>query len=62
MLTFRVLYFNQFALILRGQAISQIGDRIFQITSAWGVLKKTGPAATMGSVFIYSLLPQPKGV
>lgn len=57
MQTFRALYGRQFALVWSGQAISQIGDRVFQIALAWWVLEKTGSAVAMGGVFIFSTLP-----
>jgi MFS family permease len=57
MRTFRALNVRQFALVWSGQAISQIGDRVFQIALAWWVLEKTGSAVAMGSVFIFSTLP-----
>ncbi len=54
---FRALHNRPFALVWSGQAISQLGDRIFQIALAWWVLKATGSAVAMGTVFIFSSVP-----
>ncbi len=55
--TLRALRNRPFARVWSGQAISQIGDRVFQIALAWWVLEETGSAVAMGTVFIFSTLP-----
>lgn len=54
---FRALHGRPFALLWSGQAISLLGDRIFQLALAWWVLEKTGSTVAMGTVFIVSIVP-----
>ena len=54
---FRALHGRPFALLWSGQAISLLGDRIFQLALAWWVLEKTGSTVVMGTVFIVSIVP-----
>jgi hypothetical protein len=42
---FRALAHRPFALLWSGQAISALGDRLFQVALAWWVLEETGSAA-----------------
>lgn len=46
-----------FALIWSGQTISRLGDSLYRIALAWWVLEKTGSAAIMGTVLIFSFTP-----
>ncbi|HEX2978851.1 MAG TPA: MFS transporter, partial [Anaerolineaceae bacterium] len=46
-----------FALIWSGQTISRLGDSLYRIALAWWVLEKTGSAAIMGAVLIFSFTP-----
>src|SRR5687768_11669968 len=54
---FRALRVRAFALIWSGNAISLLGDRIFQVALAWWILEETGSALAMGSVFVVSIVP-----
>jgi len=54
---FRALRGRPFALLWGGQAISLLGDRLFDIALAWWVLEETGSAVVMGTVFVLSILP-----
>lgn len=54
---FRALRHRRLALLLFGQTLSRLGDFVFQIALAWWVLQKTGSALAMGTVFIFSLVP-----
>ncbi len=40
-----------------GQTISRLGDNLYRLALAWWVLEKTGSAAAMGTVLIFSFLP-----
>jgi hypothetical protein len=57
MALFRSLAYRSFALLWSGQTISRLGDSLYQIGLAWWVLEKTGSAAAMGTVFIFSFTP-----
>src|SRR4051812_16180027 len=46
-----------FALLWTGQALSRIGDYLYEIALAWWVLKETGSAAAMGLVLICAFTP-----
>lgn len=46
-----------FALLWGGQTISRLGDSLYGIGMAWWVLQKTGSAAAMGTVLIFSSIP-----
>lgn len=48
---------KNFALLLSGQLVSQIGDKFHMIAIAMWVLKTTGSSAKMGLVLAASLLP-----
>jgi DHA3 family tetracycline resistance protein-like MFS transporter len=54
---FRALHERPFALLWSGQTVSLLGDRVFQVALAWWVLEKTGSAAAMGTVMVFSILP-----
>jgi MFS transporter, DHA3 family, tetracycline resistance protein len=54
---FRSLTHRSFALLWSGQTISSLGDSLYQIALAWWVLEKTGSAAIMGTVLIFSSVP-----
>lgn len=57
MTLFNALGHRPFALLWSGQTLSRLGDSLYQISLAWWVLEKTGSAAAMGAVFIFSFLP-----
>jgi MFS family permease len=57
MTLFQSLAQRSFALLWSGQTISRLGDSIFQIALAWWVLEKTGSAAAMGTVLIFTSVP-----
>ncbi len=46
-----------FTLIWSGQTISRLGDSLYRIALSWWVLEKTGSAAIMGTVLIFSFTP-----
>lgn len=46
-----------FAFLWAGQSISRLGDSLYRIALAWWVLQKTGSAAVMGTVLIFSMAP-----
>ncbi len=54
---FKSLTHRPFALLWSGQSISRLGDSLYQIAMAWWVLQKTGSAAAMGTVLIFSSVP-----
>ncbi|MBI5034316.1 MAG: MFS transporter [Chloroflexi bacterium] len=54
---FRSLTHRSFAFLWSGQTISRLGDSLYRIALAWWVLEKTGSAAIMGTVLIFSFLP-----
>jgi DHA3 family tetracycline resistance protein-like MFS transporter len=51
------LKFRPFALLWSGQTISRLGDSLYRIALSWWVLEKTGSAAAMGTVLIFSFTP-----
>jgi DHA3 family tetracycline resistance protein-like MFS transporter len=53
----RSLTHRPFALIWSGQTISRLGDSLYRIALSWWVLEKTGSAAIMGTVLIFSFTP-----
>jgi MFS family permease len=57
MSVFRSLKHSNFALLWTGQTISRLGDHLYRIALAWWVLEKTGSAAAMGTVLIFSSVP-----
>ncbi len=57
MVLFRSLQQRTFAFLWTGQTISRLGDSLYRIALAWWVLEKTGSAAAMGTVLIFSSLP-----
>jgi Arabinose efflux permease len=48
---------KNFALLLSGRLVSQLGDRVYSIAVAMLILEKTGSAAAMGIVMAASILP-----
>ncbi len=54
---FSSLSHRPFALIWSGQTVSRLGDSLYRIALAWWVLEKTGSAAVMGTVLIFSFVP-----
>ena len=54
---FRSLRHRPFALLWGGQAISVLGENLYRIALAWWVLEKTGSAAVMGGVLVFSFVP-----
>jgi DHA3 family tetracycline resistance protein-like MFS transporter len=46
-----------FALLWSGQTVSRLGDSLYRIALAWWVLEKTGSAAAMGAVLVFSTVP-----
>jgi DHA3 family tetracycline resistance protein-like MFS transporter len=54
---FRSLTHRFFTLLWSGQTISRLGDSLYRIALAWWVLEKTGSAAIMGTVLIFSTVP-----
>ncbi len=53
----RSLKHRPFAWIWGGQTISRLGDSLYRIALSWWVLEKTGSAAIMGAVLIFSFTP-----
>lgn len=54
---FRSLHHRPFALLWSGQTISALGDNLYRVALAWWVLEKTGSAAVMGGVLVFSFAP-----
>ena len=54
---FRSLKYSNFAFLWAGQTTSRLGDHLYRIALAWWVLEKTGSAAAMGTVLIFSSVP-----
>jgi MFS family permease len=54
---FRSLHHRPFALLWSGQTISVLGDNLYRVALAWWVLEKTGSAAVMGGVLVFSFVP-----
>jgi MFS transporter, DHA3 family, tetracycline resistance protein len=57
MAPFKSLAHRPFLLLWSGQAVSRLGDSLYQIALAWWVLERTGSAAAMGTVFICGAVP-----
>ena len=57
MTLFRALKHRNFTLLLSGQALSRLGDFVFNIALAWWVLQKTGSAIAMSGVMIFGAAP-----
>jgi hypothetical protein len=57
MTLFYSLRFRPFALLWSGQTISRLGDSLYRVALAWWVLEKTGSAAAMGTVLMFSFTP-----
>ena len=53
----RSLRHRPFALLWAGQTTSRLGDSLYRIALAWWVLEKTGSAAAMGTVLVFSQIP-----
>jgi DHA3 family tetracycline resistance protein-like MFS transporter len=53
----RAFGYRLFALVWAGQTASRLGDHLYEIALAWWVLEKTGSAAIMGTVLIFSFAP-----
>ena len=53
----RSLLIRNFALLWSGQTISRVGDQLNRIALAWWILEKTGSAAAMSTVLIFSSVP-----
>ena len=57
MALFRSFKHLPFTFLWSGQTISRLGDSLYRIALAWWVLEKTGSAAIMGTVMIFSFTP-----
>jgi MFS family permease len=53
----RALRIRSFALLWSGQTISRLGDSLYRIALSWWILEKTGSAAAMGALAVFSLVP-----
>jgi MFS family permease len=53
----RALRLRSFALLWGGQTISRLGDSLYRIALSWWILEKTGSAAAMGALAVFSLIP-----
>ena len=53
----RALQTRSFALLWGGQTISRLGDSLYRIALSWWILEKTGSAAAMGALAVFSLVP-----
>lgn len=53
----RALRIRSFALLWGGQTISRLGDSLYRIALSWWILEKTGSAAAMGALAVFSLVP-----
>jgi MFS family permease len=53
----RALRIRSFAMLWAGQTVSRLGDSLYRIALSWWVLEKTGSAAAMGAVAVFSLVP-----
>jgi MFS family permease len=54
---FDSLRHRPFALLWSGQTISRLGDSLYRIALSWWVLEKTGSAAAMGAVALFTFAP-----
>lgn len=48
---------RSFALLWSGQTISGLGDSLQRIAISWYLVQKTGSAATIGTLFIFTFVP-----
>jgi MFS family permease len=53
----RALRIRWFAFLWAGQTVSRLGDSLYRIALSWWVLEKTGSAAAMGAVAVFSFVP-----
>src|SRR3989304_2935035 len=53
----RALRIRPFALLWVGQTVSRLGDSVYRIALSWWVLEKTGSAAAMAAVAVFTLVP-----
>jgi MFS family permease len=53
----RALRIRPFALLWAGQTVSRLGDSVYRIALSWWVLEKTGSAAAMAAVAVFTLVP-----
>jgi len=53
----RALRHRPFALLWGGQALSRVGDFVYDIALMWWVLEETGSAALMGLVLVVNMVP-----
>src|SRR4026209_2148365 len=53
----RSLTHRPFAWLWTGQTTSRLGDSLYRIALSWWVLEKTGSAAAMGTVLVFSQIP-----
>ena len=53
----RALRNRSFALLWGGQTLSRLGDSLYRIALSWWILEKTGSAAAMGALAVFSLVP-----
>jgi DHA3 family tetracycline resistance protein-like MFS transporter len=51
------LHNRLFFLLWSGQTLSRFGDRVYQVALVWWVLQKTGSAAAVAKILIFSYLP-----
>ncbi len=58
MALFRALSHRPFALLWGGQTVSRLSDSLYLIALAWWILEETGSAAAMGTVLIFSTVPE----
>jgi len=54
---FRAWGNRPFALLWSGQALSRIGDYLYEVALAWWVLQESGSAGAMAAVLIFTLSP-----
>ena len=54
---FRAWSNRPFALLWGGQALSRIGDFLYEVALAWWVLQESGSAGAMAAVLIFTLSP-----
>jgi MFS family permease len=54
---FRAWGNRPFALLWSGQALSRIGDFLYEVALAWWVLQKSGSAGAMAAVLIFAMAP-----
>lgn len=54
---FKSLRNRLFFLLWSGQTLSRLGDRFYQVALVWWVLQKTGSAAAVAKILVFSYLP-----